>query len=113
MLLFYPEINDGNIEYKSTLANMDNKKLIKYATQLKYRVLEGCGTTIYIIGISDKGSVVGLGESFDTVIYKMDLLCKNIDCSIQFIMKCYYKLDTFLIVKIVSNFNVNTLPFII
>lgn len=113
MSLFYPEINDGNIEYKVTLENLDPKKIIKYSTQLKYRVLEGYGTTIYIIGISDKGRVKGLNEPFNSVIDKLDLLCKNIDCRLRFIMKCYYKQKTFLIVKIQSNFNINTLPFII
>lgn len=48
MSIFCAEIDNGNIEYKLTLENLDIKKIIKYTTQLKYRVLEGYGKAIYI-----------------------------------------------------------------
>jgi len=113
MSIFCAEIDNGNILYKLTLENFDIKKIIKYTTQLKYRVLEGYGKAIYIIGISDKGTIIGLNEPFPIVINKLHLLCRDIDCRLHFILKCNYQNKMFLIVKICSNFNVYTLPFII
>ena len=113
MSIFCSEIDNGNIEYKLTLEHFDIKKIIKYTTQLKYRVLEGYGKAIYIIGVSDKGTIIGLNEPLQIVINKLHLLCRDIDCRLHFILKCNYQKKIFLIVKIFSNFNVFTLPFII
>ena len=73
MSIFCAELDNGNIEYKVTLENISNKKIIKYTTQLKYRVLEGYGRAIYLIGVSDKGTIIGLNEPFYIVINKLNL----------------------------------------
>ena len=113
MLKFFPENNTGNIEYKVTLKNINKKKYIKYSTQLKYRILEGYGCAIYLIGVSDNGEIKGLEESFEESIDKINKICDPINCRINFIIKCYYKNRKFLIVRIQSNFNINYLPYII
>ena len=113
MSIFCAELDNGNIEYKVTLENISNKKIIKYTTQLKYRVLEGYGRARYLIGVSDKGTIIGLNEPFYIVINKLNLLCKDIDCRLHFILKCNYQNKMFLIVKICANFNVYMLPFIV
>ena len=52
---------DGNTEYKYKLTNeYDEWKYQKLATQMNYRINEGMGKAIYIIGVSDKGIPHGI-----------------------------------------------------
>lgn len=114
MLLFPIESYGGNIEYKLHLKYLDNKKYEKYSTQLKYRVLEGKGYAIYIIGIHDKGNVVGIDkEELDITVKKINYISNNIECSIKTILYCEYNKKHFLIIKIVANFDINSIPFYI
>lgn len=59
-----PEVENGNKEYKRNLLNQypKNKFLHKRATQMKYRLLEGDGKAIYILGIEDCGRADGINE---------------------------------------------------
>jgi GTPase len=59
-----PEVEIGNKEYKRNLLNQypKNKFLHKRATQMKYRLLEGDGKAIYILGIEDCGRADGINE---------------------------------------------------
>jgi GTPase len=57
-----PEIEEGNIEYKLKLINPTPERLDQLTTQLKWRLAEGNGEAIYEIGVSDKGTLVGLNE---------------------------------------------------
>ncbi len=57
----YPQENDiGKIEYKLILAEISEDRLQQLASQMKYRLEEGGGEAIYVIGVSDDGSVIGL-----------------------------------------------------
>jgi GTPase len=56
------ESDDGNIEYKKFLINLDNDTLNKRITQMKYRLYEGNGEAFYFIGVSDNGCVLGITE---------------------------------------------------
>lgn len=109
-MLFSNESDFGNIEYKLNLNNMTNNKIEKYSSQLKYRVIEGNGESIYIIGINDYGNICGL-ESIDNTIKIFNFICKNVNCSIQFILKCKFNNKKFLIMKIISNFDTNLIPY--
>ena len=60
---FKEEKDWGNIEYKKAFIDMDMNKIKKYATQLKFRIIEGEGTALYIIGVSDKGNAIGILKS--------------------------------------------------
>jgi GTPase len=51
-----PEIEDGNIEYKRCLNNIDNNRLEEYTTQMTWRVGEGKGEAIYYLGVEDNGT---------------------------------------------------------
>lgn len=113
MSIFYPESNIGNIEYKVSLKQFTNIKLIKYATQLKYRILEGEGHAIYIIGITDLGFINGLDEPIQSIISKINKICKQIDSKISLILSCKYNYKKFLIIKVISNFNISDLAIII
>ena len=54
----------GNREYKLHLvmdkSKKSEKKLMKRSTQLKFRLNEGNGKALYLIGINDDGDIIGL-----------------------------------------------------
>jgi len=52
----------GNIEYKLHLNNISDDKIIKYSTQMNFRLNEGNGLVFYIIGIKDNGCITGLNK---------------------------------------------------
>lgn len=58
-----PESFDGNKEYKWKWLLHDEKTLNKRATQLLYRIIEGGGKAIYIIGIRDNGIPAGISAT--------------------------------------------------
>lgn len=63
-----PELYYGNKEYKWKFYNHSstnhNAKLInKRASQLLFRLIEGKGKAIYMLGILDKGEPLGIEES--------------------------------------------------
>lgn len=55
-----PECDFGNREYKRHLLNQD--KLHHLATQLLFRLEEGNGKAVYIIGIDNNGNNTGINE---------------------------------------------------
>lgn len=57
-----PEKEQGNIEYKRQLCELFDWKMSKLASQMKWRLCEGEGNTIYYIGINDNGSIYGLNK---------------------------------------------------
>jgi GTPase len=50
------EIEEGNIEYKRYLVNIDNERLNHLITQMNWRLNEGNNIAIYYIGVDDDGS---------------------------------------------------------
>ncbi|KAI8919514.1 P-loop containing nucleoside triphosphate hydrolase protein, partial [Powellomyces hirtus] len=58
-----PEVELGNVEYKLQLINPPAERLEHLITQLKWRLAEGYGEAVYEIGVSDKGTLVGLTQS--------------------------------------------------
>ena len=57
-----PEQYYGNKEYKRNIQIHDNLTMYKRATQMLFRINEGNGKAIYLIGIDDNGSIVGLNK---------------------------------------------------
>ena len=56
------ENNDGHIEYKWKLINIEEIKIEKIITQMKYRLFQGNGNAEYYIGVRDNGDAVGISE---------------------------------------------------
>ncbi len=56
------ESEEGCVEYKLKLVEVDEKRLEELASQLKYRLSEGGGEAIYEIGVSDQGEPLGINE---------------------------------------------------
>ena len=78
----------GNVEYKLKFEYMNDLKIKKYATQMKFRIIEGNGEAIYLIGVQDNGQIVGLPKS--EVEYSVDILrkmAKEINSCIKQIIK--------------------------
>jgi GTPase len=55
-----PESDDGNIEYKIHIINLDDRRFNRLATQMKWRISEGKGYCYYHIGIADEGTPCGI-----------------------------------------------------
>ena len=107
--MFPPENDEGCIEYKVTLLELSKIKILKYATQMKWRLQEGNGNCIYILGIKDNGTIQGISDN--NIDYKINNLKLIID-NIQVILKkCTIfnieKDKNIIIVHIQNNFNLN------
>lgn len=71
--MIQPEKDDGNIEYKLKLINKNADKIEHLESQMRYRLNEGNGEAIYIIGVTDNGIIVGVTdddfkESFNNLL---------------------------------------------
>jgi GTPase len=62
----------GNREYKYKITDISKNKLDKRATQCLFRLYEGSGKAVYLLGVDDKGNVLGLNK------YDLILTLKNI-----------------------------------
>jgi len=73
----------GPIEYKQELSHMTDTKIKKYATQMKFRLIEGGGKSIYFIGLHDDGTVIGvLSDKFFEYCSIMNRICDEITSDI-------------------------------
>jgi GTPase len=113
MTLFCQEPSKGNIEYKRNLEKITRDKFEKYSTQLKYRIIEGRGKAIYIVGLNDNGKVHGISkDTISRTINLVNYISLNIDSYIKYILKCHYLNKNFLIFSIKARFDIDNLPFI-
>lgn len=84
-LVLPPENDHGFIEYKRSLIDCDEKKMEKYATQMRWRISENikfqCAT--YYIGVDDDGTIIGMNQE-ETIICvdKFVQISKSIGASI-------------------------------
>lgn len=73
----------GKIEYKRELTGMTNTKISKYATQMKFRLIEGNGEAIYLIGVKDNGVILGVTNKNYLLYCKLiSKIAKEIDSKI-------------------------------
>lgn len=74
------EIDYGNIEYKLKLNNINEKRMDKLATQMKFRLTEGNGECFYEIGVEDNGNAIGLSkEDLEESLKVLYLITQKID----------------------------------
>ena len=98
-----PEYDDGRIEYKLNLDNMSSFKFQKYISQMRYRLQEGNGTAIYVIGVLDSGIIYGLNRlQILTAIRVFKKMSKKNSANIKIILNCTYKNRHFIIIKAYS-----------
>ena len=55
-----PEIEEGNIEYKRHLINIDSDRFEQLSTQMKWRLDEGNNEAIYYLGVNDDGKLYNM-----------------------------------------------------
>ena len=56
------ENDEGNIEYKLKVIHTESKRLQELTSQMSYRLNEGSGECIYILGVNDTGDMVGIDD---------------------------------------------------
>ena len=85
-----PELEEGNREYKLKLCDPTQERNERLASQMKYRLYEGEGKALYIIGVQDDGDPIGISEKeLHLSIKNIEKVVKTIDGKIQNIR--YYK----------------------
>ena len=104
----------GNIEYKIAFIDMTLEKIKKYATQLKYRVIEGNGTALYMLGIRDNGNVVGIAKnSIEYTKNIMAKICSEVECSLEDVIEISLTGDySIIIFKAKALFSLDNIMFI-
>jgi GTPase len=104
----------GNIEYKINFINMTPDKIKKYATQLKFRIVEGGGKAIYMIGVFDNGKVIGIkNKEVLNCTNIMNKMCHEINATLK--SNKIINLDNennLLIFVIENNFNIESIPYL-
>lgn len=103
------ERDDGYIEYKLKLINIERQKLIKLISQMNYRLNEGDGKSIYAIGFSDDGSATGitkseLDDTLENIFFAANELKAEINKILIFEEKTNYWAKIFLFKDIPNNF---------
>ena len=102
----------GNVEYKLRFESMDEDKIKKYATQMKFRLIEGKGEAIYLIGVEDNGQIIGLPHSdIDSSIDIMHKITKEIDSEVKQIIKINVEnsMRKILMITITALFDIETI----
>ncbi len=72
-----------NVEFKEFLSrelHLRKDKFFSLASQMKYRVLQGKGRALYLIGVSDNGNIVGLPkENLEESLYVLREIAKYLN----------------------------------
>lgn len=87
-----PENDNGYIEYKRTLADCDQIKCEKYATQMQWRIMQNTknNIAIYYIGVDDDGTLNGMtNEEIIGSINNILRIINIIEASVQSINIIY------------------------
>lgn len=105
----------GNIEYKRDLISMTPFKIKKYATQLKFRIIEGSGIAVYMIGVCDNGKILGIDLNEITkcnlIILKM---CNEINAVVKSKKVVEITPDKGLLIYVLENqFAMDEIPYLL
>ena len=74
-----PESDDGNCEYKRHLVHPSKDRMEHLTTQMAYRLTEGMGEALYVVGVDDDGAARGISrEDLDASIATIETLAERI-----------------------------------
>ena len=74
----------GNKEYKLKIQLDGRKNIIKKATQMLFRLYEGTGKAVYIIGIEDSGTAKGISHfELSQSIKNLTLLAEELKAKLK------------------------------
>lgn len=83
-----PEKEDGNIEYKLKLLNIDDNRRKHLATQMRHRCIEGDGECFYELGVEDNGKLTGITQDeYDETIKNISLIADKNNYSVSLLSK--------------------------
>lgn len=101
-----PELYYGNREYKRKIIECSQNKIIKRSTQMLFRLHEGYGRALYIIGINDNGTIHGL--SYKELIITFQNFIKIVEltnCNIDKISIYYYDNNYIMTIRLSKKLN--------
>lgn len=82
-----PEKEEGNKEYKRYLKckkNSEKEFIEKRASQMLYRLIEGKGNAVYLLGVDDNGKIYSLDNKvIEETINYLKLIAERIQASIR------------------------------
>jgi GTPase len=89
-----PEQDDGNIEYKRYLINIDSERFENLSTQMMWRLSECNNEAIYYLGVNDNGTIYNMTEQErnETLFNFMKLVNNNNAEIINFEENIYIKI---------------------
>jgi len=80
------ENENGNIEYKLLLQELNEERREHLVTQMIYRLNEGHGEAFYILGLSDDGEPIGLSDNdLKTSLENLKIIAQRAGASMQII----------------------------
>src|SRR5690606_25310993 len=87
-----PEDDEGDTEYKRMLVDKNDDRVLKLETQMSYRIEEGNGQCIYIIGLNDDGTPYGITEEeFQETWLILQKIAKRRDYSLRIVSKVEFQ----------------------
>ena len=86
------EKEDGNIEYKLFLSPKSEDRLKELISQMGFRLNEGNGECVYILGVTDLGETIGLtDEQYDNSLeYLKNIIYLNVTTYRIYLLKIFY-----------------------
>lgn len=89
-----PEIEEGNIEYKRCLINIDKERYEEFVSQMLWRIKEGNGEAIYYLGVEDNGSFYNwTNKQRNESIKNFNDIIKRANLKIAKMTKIKYNID--------------------
>ena len=75
------EYDNGNIEYKLKLCDVNVERIVELTTQMNFRLSEGSGECYYIIGVEDSGNPLGISkEELEISLSVINSIAINLGC---------------------------------
>jgi GTPase len=83
-----PENEDGNVEYKLKLLDINSDRKENLITQMRRRCIEGNGECIYILGVEDDGTMTGITQKeYEETLDNIKTIAITNDYSITLLSK--------------------------
>jgi hypothetical protein len=80
------EYDNGNVEYKLKLCNVNMKRIQELTTQMNFRLNEGCGECYYEIGVMDDGTTLGISkEELEITLSVINTIAINLGCKTKYL----------------------------
>ena len=75
------EYDNGNVEYKLKLCDVNVERIVELTTQMNFRLSEGSGECYYIIGVEDSGNPLGISkEELEISLSVINSIAINLGC---------------------------------